>query len=143
MLLLEKGYVSSPEEAFEKYLGEQCPAYVEREDPSAEEAIEHLRAAGAVTSLAHPVHVDAGDLDSFVLRLARAGLSAIEAFHSDHSAGDTRRYLAMAGKLGLAITGGSDYHGGNKPGIRLGSGRGNVSVPSSLLDDLRRRAAAL
>ncbi|MCC7156100.1 MAG: PHP domain-containing protein [Bryobacterales bacterium] len=142
-LLVRKGYVQSMSEAFQKYLGEGGPAYVERDDPEPEEAIEYLRAGGAVPSLAHPVHVEVPDLAVFVARLARAGLCAIEAFHPDHSPADTRNYLALAQRLDLAITGGSDYHGANKPGIHLGTGRGNVDAPLALLDDLRRRAARL
>lgn len=142
-LLVRKGYVHSMSEAFEKYLGEGGPAYVEREDPEPEEAIEHLRAGGGLPSLAHPVHIEVPDLDAFVARLACAGLCAIEAFHPDHSPAGTRQYLSLAQRLDLGITGGSDYHGANKPGIHLGTGRGNVEAPLALLDDLHRRAARL
>lgn len=142
-LLVDKGYVASMADAFERYLGENGPAFVERDDPEPEEAIDSLRMGGGLPSLAHPVHLEVPDKPRFIAKLARAGLAAIEVFHSDHSASDVQEYLSLATRLNLGITGGSDYHGRNKPGIQLGTGRGNVSVPSVLLEDLRRRAADL
>jgi len=66
------------------------------------------------------------------------GLRALEAFHSDHRPEDVERYLDMARRLDLAVTGGSDFHGANKPRIALGRGfEGNLDIPRSVLDDLR------
>ena len=68
-----------------------------------------------------------------------SGLQAIEAFHSDHSRADTERYLALSRKYGLKVTGGSDFHGENKPNVFLGRGHNdNLHVPTSLLDELSR-----
>jgi 3',5'-nucleoside bisphosphate phosphatase len=140
-LLLDKGYVSGWEDAFRLYLGEDAPCYVQREEPSPEDGIERLRNAGAVVSLAHPVRVKSPNLERTIASWARAGLQALEALHSDHSAADAARYLSFAAKYGLAVTAGSDYHGGNTPHVELGSGRGgNVRAGRALLDDLHRRA---
>ena len=70
--------------------------------------------------------------------LRDSGLNAIEAYHSDHDAQDTELYLGLARKYGLLVTGGSDFHGDVKPGVRLGSGYGgNLHVPDDLLETLR------
>jgi hypothetical protein len=73
-----------------------------------------------------------------------AGLPAIEAYHSDHGPGDTRHYLAEANHYGFGVTGGSDFHGDAKPGVMLGRGlNGNLSVPISVLEDLRALSRSL
>ncbi|MBC8165724.1 MAG: hypothetical protein H7Y20_07620 [Bryobacteraceae bacterium] len=69
-------------------------------------------------------------------RLAGGGLDAIEAWHSDHSPADTLRYQALAERFKLKVTGGSDFHGDNKPNVRLGYGPGALNVPVSVLDNL-------
>lgn len=125
--LIEKGYAADWDEAFARYLGEDAPCYVEREDPEPEEGIERLRDAGATVSLAHPVRLRVDGQESYISKLTRAGLQAIEVWHSDHSEADAARYLALASKYGLAATAGSDYHGHITPQVELGSGRnGNI-----------------
>jgi predicted metal-dependent phosphoesterase TrpH len=142
-VLLEKGYITEWEEAFTRYLGEDAPCYVEREDPEPDEGIERLRNAGAIVSLAHPVRLRSSDPDRLIAEFARAGLQALEVWHSDHTAADAAHFLSLASEYGLATTAGSDYHGRHKPQIELGSGRnGNIRGRASL-DDLRRRAVHL
>jgi 3',5'-nucleoside bisphosphate phosphatase len=140
-VLLEKGYVSSMQEAFDKYLDEAAPGYVQRREVPVDEAIARVKAAGGVTSLAHPVRVAKNDWDTlavWVKKMADAGMGAIEVFHSDHTPENVAYYGQLAERFGLAVTGGSDFHGGNKPGIDLGTGhRRNLSVPYSLLAKLR------
>lgn len=144
-IMRRKGYVQSLEEAFRRYLGEHGAAYVEREDPTTAEGIRRIREAGGIPSLAHPYRLgkrDPRQEETLIASLVKAGLRAIEVWHSDHDAVSQARYLAIAAKYSLAITGGSDYHGGNKPEIRLGAGRdGEVAVPLSVLDGLRLCAA--
>jgi hypothetical protein len=71
--------------------------------------------------------------------LCAAGLNAIEAYHSDHSARETELYLGLARRYGLKVTGGSDFHGDLKPGVRLGSGcEGNLNIPREVLEQLRQ-----
>ena len=140
-VLLEKGYVSSMQEAFDKYLDEAAPGYVQRREVPVDEAIARVKAAGGITSLAHPVRVAKNDWDTlgvWVKKMAVAGMGAIEVFHSDHTPENVAYYGQLAERFGLAVTGGSDFHGGNKPGIDLGTGhRRNLSVPYSLLAKLR------
>ena len=141
-LMRSKGYVGSWEEAFRRYLGERGSAYVEREDPPIREGIERIKAAGGVTSLAHPARLCKPDAESeaaLISWLAEQGLDGLEAWHPDHAESDVSRYLALAGRLGLMVTGGSDYHGENKPGAGLGGWNGG-RIPLELLDGLHRRA---
>ena len=141
-VLIEKRYVETWSEAFDRYLDDGACCYVERADPPAEEGIARLRAAGAFTSLAHPVRLRGKDPLRFIDEMVRDGLQAIEAFHCDHSAAETAAYLALAARYGIGVTGGSDYHGAIKPEARLGTGRdGNARCAVSLLEDLRGRAA--
>ncbi|MBI4892719.1 MAG: PHP domain-containing protein [Acidobacteria bacterium] len=141
-ILIRKGYVRSYSEAFRKLLGELCPAYVEREDPTPQEGIARIRQAGGVAVLAHAVRLNkSGSEEQDVLRaLVDAGLGGIEVYHSDHDERSRSRYSQFAEKYGLAVTGGSDYHGAHKPDILLGRGRRAQRPPLSLLDGLRRVA---
>jgi 3',5'-nucleoside bisphosphate phosphatase len=136
-VMLEKGYVSTLQQAFDDYLDESAKGYVYRREPSFAEGVERIRNAGGMTSLAHPVRVN-GDVSALMPELCHAGLDAIEAYHSDHSSQHVELYLGLAQRHGLRVTGGSDFHGTAKPGIMLGTGRnGNLRVPAGLLDKLR------
>jgi predicted metal-dependent phosphoesterase TrpH len=146
-LLVSKGYAVNRDEAFERYIGESGAAYVKRHVASIQEAIRIVRAAGGVTSLAHPGRVvPVNDpLEDHVFReLTDAGLTAVEAYHSDHSAEDTRHYLQIAERFGLVTTGGSDFHGEAKPNFELGRGvNGNLRIPAQVMTDLEERSRAL
>jgi predicted metal-dependent phosphoesterase TrpH len=136
-ILVEKGYVSNLREAFDRYLDESAKAYVHRREPHFAEAVERIRNGGGVASLAHPVRVN-GDVPELLPELCDAGLNAIEAYHSDHGPADVELYLKLAEKYGLLVTGGSDFHGAVKPGVRLGTGcEGNLRVPREVVDRLR------
>ncbi|MEP6534281.1 MAG: PHP domain-containing protein [Bryobacteraceae bacterium] len=143
-LLLEKGYCSNLQDAFDKYLDEAAPGYVDRDEPSLEEAIQRVANGGGISSLAHPIrlgkrnHADEAEL---IGQIAGWGLRAIEAYHSDHTAADCARYLELAAKYGLLVTGGSDFHGANKPSIQLGTGcHGNLDIPKNLLHAMQAGA---
>ena len=142
--LIEKGYVKSLREAFDRYLGEAAPGYVERDSPDVPTAIRHMTAAGAVPSLAHPIRVGPKNSEAqeqIIAGFAAAGLPAIEAFHSDHTQADTQHFIVMARKYGMAVSGGSDFHGANKPGVQLGSGlNGNLRIPEWVVPGLRERS---
>lgn len=136
-LLIEKGYVSSMQQAFDDYLDESAKGYVTRHEPQFGEAVQHIRNAGGIASLAHPIRIRE-DVAAVLPELCAAGLNAIEAYHSDHSPEQTALYLQLARQHGLKVTGGSDFHGAVKPEIQLGTGRGgNLRVPDDLVDRLR------
>jgi len=140
-LMVEKGYVANIQEAFDLYLDEEARAYVERDEPELETGIRMIAGAGGLASLAHPVRSSRRNPPAFekdVGEMREMGLAAIEAYHSDHRPADTEFFLALARRHGLAVTGGSDFHGDNKPGLALGTGYGNVAVPREVLDKLRR-----
>ncbi|MCH8038954.1 MAG: PHP domain-containing protein [Nitrospinae bacterium] len=141
-VLVEKGYVNSVKEAFDRYLGVGGDAYIPRELPEAREAIDWIRKAGGVPVLAHPgwTKQKGEDLKKFCKKLKEAGLLGIEVFYSTHHPRQTSEYLGVARHLDLLVTGGSDFHGVTKPGIEVGIGRGNLKVPEKLLEPLKNAA---
>jgi predicted metal-dependent phosphoesterase TrpH len=139
-ILVEKGYAKTIEDAFQKYLGEEAPSYVERQSHRLEEVIRVVRQGGGIPVIAHPIRLGlAGEQEREVLASAKeAGLLGLEVFHSEHSATAQAHYQKLAEDLDLAPTGGSDFHGDVKPTVRLGEGvAGNVRVPRAFLDGLR------
>ena len=138
-LMVSKGYVPHYRAAFDLYLDESASAYVEREEPTLEEGIRLIGDAGGISSIAHPVRLsvkDRAEEEQLISTMANRGLDAVEAYHSDHDAADTERYLGLAEKYNLHVTGGSDFHGENKPNVRLGTGPGTLSIPLSVLEAL-------
>jgi predicted metal-dependent phosphoesterase TrpH len=107
--MLEKGYIENFTEAFEKYIGREGPAYVEREKMTPEEAVALALRSGGLPVLAHPFTVP--EPEKIVARLKAAGLVGIEAYYKDNTEEKTGALIAMADKYGLIVTGGSDYHG--------------------------------
>jgi hypothetical protein len=121
--LFEGGYVRTIQEAFDIYLGNQGKAYVSKFRFLPEEAIDMIRAAKGVPVLSHPFTLDLRtreDLRARLLELQGLGLAGIEVFYPEHSPEQTDLYLSLARELGLLITGGSDFHGDNKPEVELG-----------------------
>jgi predicted metal-dependent phosphoesterase TrpH len=139
-VMIEKGYVPDIETAFREYLDESARAYVEREEAQLSDAIERVRNAGGIPSLAHPVRIlrnNYGKVDALVREMLGHGLMALEVYHSDHKPEDVVHYTGLANEIGLKITGGSDFHGANKPRIKLGTGyAGNLAIPYQVLEDL-------
>jgi predicted metal-dependent phosphoesterase TrpH len=136
-IMVEKGYAANYRQAFDDYLDESAKGYVYRHEPRFAEAVARILKAGGIASLAHPVRVK-GDVAAMMPELCDAGLNAIEAYHSDHGAAETRLYLRLAKRYGLMVTGGSDFHGTPKPEVRLGTGcAGNLHLPGDLLERLR------
>ncbi len=139
-IMVEKGYVRGIREAFDRYLDESAEGYVYRREPQFAEGVDRIRQAGGIASLAHPIRVR-GDIPTLMPDLRNAGLSAIEAYHSDHDEAHTNLYLGLAKQYGMLVTGGSDFHGAVKPGVRLGTGYGgNLHVPDDLMETLARYA---
>lgn len=138
-IMVKKGWVRTKAEAFDKYLGNDCPLYVSRDRMEPEDAIKLIKGAGGIAVLAHPLQYKftSHELDNLVIRLQAAGLTGIEAIYSANRGFDEVSVRSLARKHGLLITGGSDFHGDNKPDIRLGTGRDNLSIPYDILDELK------
>ena len=140
-VMVSKGYVKDLRQAFDEYLDESAKAYVFRREPQFAESVDKIRSAGGIASLAHPIRVNE-DVPAIMPELCASGLNAIEAYHSDHTPEDTTMYLELARQYDLLVTGGSDYHGAVKPGVKLGIGDGNLSIPADLVDNLRAATAS-
>ena len=141
-LLMEKKFVTSAKEAFDRYLANGRPAFVDRELPEPAEAVRWIREAGGVPVLAHPtwVRTSAEGLRVLVRELKAAGLGGIEVHYSTHTPSQTTEYLDLATQCDLLVTGGSDFHGVTKPDIEVGIGRGQLKVSQKLVDPLRTAA---
>lgn len=142
-VLVNKGYVSTMSEAFEKYLGKGGAFYVERERLGQEEAIRLVHAAGGVCILAHPnnLNVPPDEAEARIRQLQAYGLDGIEARYNRHTPEDTARYLALAAKWNLLTSGGSDFHGHSvKENVFLGHVEGTLPAPAELLEPLRAKA---
>ncbi len=139
--LLEDGYVKSRQDAFSQYLGDHTKYFVPREKVSPAQAVALILAAGGIPVLAHPplYHMGQDRLDRLTASLKDAGLMGIEAFYSSYTNQDERDMRRLAGKYGLLLSGGSDFHGTNKPGLDLGTGYGKLFVPEELLEQIRQR----
>ena len=139
--MIEQGFVKNKEEAFDRYLGKGKPAYVDRFRYSVEESISLIRESGGVPVLAHPFTLNLGRkrLRLFLAELAEKGLQGIEAYYSEHDRDQQRFCISTARDLGLALSGGSDFHGALNPDIRQGVGFGNLNVPDELVDLLYAR----
>lgn len=137
--MLEKGYVSSKQEVFDRFIGDDCPYYVPRENITPEMAIEAIVKNGGVPILAHPVlyHMSDAKLEALVVRLIEAGLAGLEAIYSTYEAYEERQMKELAERHGLLISGGSDFHGDNKPKIDLGVGMGKLFVPENILEPIK------
>lgn len=142
-LLMQKKYVTSAKEAFDRYLAEGRSAYVARELPTPAQAIGWIREAKGVAVLAHPTWVKESDeeLRACVKSLKDVGLGGIEVHYSTHTKTQTSSFLNLGSELNLLITGGSDFHGLTKPDIAVGRGRGDLSVKPQLLTPLKEAAA--
>lgn len=135
--LVEKGYVQSPQEAFQRLLNPGTPFYVSSERLRTGEAIGILREIKAVPILAHPLQeLTEAALRHILPELISHGLLGLETHHSSYDHSTISTALAIAKDFGLLPSGGSDFHGAAKPDIRLGSGTGNLQIPVSFLDAL-------
>jgi predicted metal-dependent phosphoesterase TrpH len=140
--LVRQGHVPSMEAAFDLYLARGRPAYRHRLRLAAAEAVALARRSGGAAVLAHPhtVAADAGAYEDALEAFAALGGAGIECHYPDYPL-DLQAHLAtVTRRLGLAPTGGSDYHGAHRPGIALGTGRGgDLVVPDAAVGELRLR----
>jgi 3',5'-nucleoside bisphosphate phosphatase len=142
-VLMQKGYVQSAKEAFDRYLADGKAAHVPRQLPEPAEAIAWILEARGLPVLAHPTWIRATEdgLLKLCQELKAAGLKGIEVHYSTHKRAQTATYLNIAKRLDLLVTGGSDFHGVTKPDIEVGVGRGGLKVPDRLLAPLKEAAA--
>ncbi|MDD5949414.1 MAG: PHP domain-containing protein [Lachnospiraceae bacterium] len=139
-IMLEKGYIKTKAEAFDRYIGPGCPLYLPKPTITPEHAMSMLTGAKAVPVLAHPYQYKLGDAgtEECVQYLMKLGLKGVEAYHSSNNTYESGKLKDMAVRNGLLVTGGSDFHGANKPDIEIGCGRGGLRVHESLLEDVRK-----
>lgn len=142
--LLAKGYVTSLKDAFARYVGDHTPYFVHREKITPEEVIQLTLKAGGVPVLAHPTlyHLGKEQLDILVSTLKSKGLIGMECIYSTFSPAEEREMKALAAKYELLPSGGSDFHGANKPGLDLGTGYGKLYVDESIMQNLSNRAGS-
>ncbi len=145
-VLLAKGFISTMQEAFDKHLTPGGTFYVDRVRLSPEECIGLIHEAGGVAILAHPNNLKRNeeDTETKIRELLEAGLDGIEARYNRHTPADNARYLALAAKLGILTSGGSDFHGATvKPNVFMGHVEGELPAPNSLLEPLKARSKSL
>ena len=128
--MVEKGYIEKFEDAFQNYIESGGPAYVERTKMTPEEAVALILRSAGVPVLAHPFTT--GEPEAMIQRLAKAGLAGMEAYYHENTPEQTEEMLGIAGRYGLLVTGGSDFHGENMSGGDLGS----VEIPVEVAEDL-------
>ena len=129
--MIDRGYVPDFRAAFDRYLRDGGPAYIVVDRTSPAEAVAAIRAAGGTATIAHPRQIDLEDddaWDAFFGELVDAGLAGIEVYHPSHKRSHRTYFGALADRFGLVRTGGSDFHGSNKPRIRIGTGNGTIDV---------------
>ena len=137
--LMEHGYVAQMSEAFDRYLSPGCPYYIEREKVTPQMAVSLIASIGGIPVLAHPMlyHPSDAQLKDLIHTLKPCGLIGIETVYSTYSEEETAYIQDLASDTGLCQSGGSDFHGSNKPAISLGTGRGNLKISYDILTNLR------
>jgi len=139
-VLIEKKYVRSFQEAFERFLKKGALAYVDKVRFTSKEALHFINEAKGVAVLAHPNTLGMNgypDLEKLILRLVDEGLKGIEVYYPEHSPAEIGQYKALAERFGLLSTGGTDYHGMEKNGLEIGMGRGDMKLPYSIVESLK------
>lgn len=139
--LVEEGYVKTKDEAFQKYLGIGRPFYLPRTyvDPST--AIQWIHEANGLAFLAHPYLYDLKEVKvrQMIVELKELGLDGLEAYHSSTDQGRTNQLRTYAKEWGLLVSGGSDFHGANKPYVHLGVGKGNLRITDYVYEKIKNR----
>lgn len=138
-IMVQKGYVSSVKEAFSQYLASGKPAYSGTQALTDTEAVRLIKDAGGLAFVAHlhQTKRTLDDLESFLLRLKDAGLDGVEGYYTEYTPEMERDYRALAKRLGLMLSGGSDFHADNKPHISIGRGLGELYIPYVILEKMK------
>lgn len=136
--LTRLGYTDSVKDAFKRYLSEDGKYYTPPKRLDVFETIGFIKHLGGVAVLAHPfLNLDEAQLEQFLPRALECGLDAMETMYAKYDAETTQTAKKIAARFGLLESGGSDFHGKNKPDISLGTGRGNLQIPMSVLEKLK------
>ena len=142
-ILVEKGYTSSVKEGFDKYLANGRPAYDGTQYLTAADAVKLINDLGGVSFVAHPhlIRLDDAQLRDFLTQLKSCGLCGIEGYYNEYTPEMQDYFQSLAADLGLEICGGTDYHAKMKPHIEIGIGQGNMQIPYSVLENIKRIVA--
>ncbi|MBE6752064.1 MAG: PHP domain-containing protein [Ruminococcaceae bacterium] len=139
-ILMDKGYVSTVKEAFDKYIGLNKPCYVEKKEITPKDAITAIRSAGGLAFLAHlhQTKFDFNQLDKLLGELKSYGLNGIEGYYTEYTDEHIKEFRTLAQKHNLFYSGGSDFHGSMKPTVKLKSGYSDLHIPYSIFTTLKR-----
>lgn len=137
--LYEHGQIKSVREAFDRYIGDHCKCYVGRLKVASTDAVRLIKEAGGTAILAHPLlyGLSNTNLQKMIDELKPAGLDGLEAIYSTYTTGEEQQMKRLTRENRLLISGGSDFHGSNKPDIALGRGRGHLYIPYSVLETIK------
>ena len=139
-VLIEKGYFSTRKECFQAILSPKNGLYTPPPRPNAFESISFIQEIGAVSVLAHPfLSLSEAELRDFLKKAVPRGLDGMETIYSTYDDAQTRLARAIAAEFGIKESGGSDFHGSNKPDIAIGTGRGNLKIPLRFLHMLESK----
>lgn len=137
--MVKMGYAASIDDAFDRYLAHDRPAYVDKPRISCQQAVDIIRGAGGLAVLAHPFLLnltDSEDMENLIVVLKKMGFEGIEVYYPEHPPQATSLYEELARKHELLMTGGTDFHGKLIPEIQMGSGMGHFFVPFALYERL-------
>lgn len=139
-VLVEKGYCKDKNAAFDRYVGVGCPYYLPKPQITPELSLPLITKAGGIPILAHPTLYKLGyrQVEELIQYLIPLGLKGIEAYHSSNNISQSDKLRSLALKYHLVVSGGSDFHGANKPDIELGTGRGGLRITESILDAIKQ-----
>lgn len=138
-IMMEKGYISSVKEGFDKWLGVGKPAYDGTQALTARQAVELIKSIGGYSYVAHPhlIRISDDALRAFLIELKKYGLDGIEGYYNEYTPEMQDKFQSMAKELGLKISGGTDFHAKMKPHIEIGIGQGDMKIPYSVLENIR------
>ena len=139
-VLIQKGRVKNFEEAFDLYLAKGCPAYVDKRKFTSRDSIQMIEEAGGIASLAHPktLKLENKEFEEKLDELKSEGLKGLEVYSSCQSRDEAARFKKTADRLGLFVTGGSDFHGANRPQVQLGWMGDGASIPYDMIDGMKK-----
>ena len=139
-VLIQKGHVKNFDEAFDRYLAKGCPAYVDKRKFTSRDSIRMIEEAGGIASLAHPktLKLNSKEFEQKLDELKSEGLKGLEVYSSCQNKEESLRFKKTADRLGLFVTGGSDFHGANRPQVQLGWMGDGASIPYDMIDRMKK-----